>query len=295
MFQDPYPAMEPIVVALFAAMALYLARTEGRWALLVLLSAAVYGVLLEEGDQLIFRSYHYSSGFILTVDRVPFTIALCWALIIVTGMRMTDAYGIPQRWAPFADAFWAIILDLSLDAIAIRLGFWEWDIRPDQGLFGVPAGNFYAWIVVAASFSYFTRRFRNGRRAKLQMATPFLAYVGLLGGMIPFIALRAAFFPGEGRGFPLFWTAFAACIAIAIGGMARAGFRPVRRYPPFFTAVRLLFHAFFLSALVAEDMAREAPGLAVLALAMVGIELVLAAALHLRRPPAPAEATVQHP
>ena len=295
MFQDPYPVMEPIVVVLFAAMALYLARTEGQWAVLVLLSAAVYGVLLEEGDQLIFRSYHYSPDFILAVDRVPITIALCWALIIVTGMRITDAYGIPRRWAPFADASWAIILDLSLDAIAIRLGFWEWDLRLDQGLFGVPAGNFYAWLLVTASFSYFTRRFRSGQRTKLQLATPFLAYGGLLGGMIPFIALHAAFFPGDGRGFPLFWAGFAGCAAVAIGGMARAGFRTVRPYPPFFTAIRLLFHAFFLSALVAEDMARETPGLAVLALAMLGIDLLAAAALHLRRAPALAEANARSP
>ena len=61
-----------------------------------------------------------------------------------------------------ADAVWAILLDLALDAVAIRLGLWTWTIRADEGWFGVPWGNFFAWLMVAFWFAFFTRIVRAG-------------------------------------------------------------------------------------------------------------------------------------
>lgn len=50
---------------------------------LELIGAAAFGILLEEGDELIFGTYHYSPDWVvLAIDWAPVVIGLIWALII---------------------------------------------------------------------------------------------------------------------------------------------------------------------------------------------------------------------
>src|SRR5919202_305559 len=186
-----------------------------------LFAAAIFGLLLEEGDIIIFGTYSYNQNWI-SVVFVPIGIGLTWAMIITSAMNFSDALGLPSlddprapipanmvdriKWlargslAPVADAVWAIILDLALDAVAIRLGLWTWKIPLDQGWFGVPYGNFYAWLFVAASFSFFTRlvRWRESERGAAQgwwqLAVPLLAYGGLLAAIVPYALIEYFYF-----------------------------------------------------------------------------------------------------
>src|SRR5256712_4687111 len=133
--------VEVVMLILFALSARFAYRSGGRQRLIELLSAVPFGLLLEQGDIKIFGSYAYSQGFFIKLGSVPVAIALAWAMIITSSMFMSDRLRIPQRLAPFADAVFAILLDLSLDAIAIRQGLWHWDIHLRAGLIGVPDGN----------------------------------------------------------------------------------------------------------------------------------------------------------
>jgi len=282
-----YLLLESAITILFFV-ACYHSWRRGRGALLELISALVYGLVLEEGDILIFQTYHYSPQFILTVDRVPVGIAMSWAIIIYAGMVLTDAYGLSQRIAPFADALWAIALDLAFDAVAIRLGLWTWVIPLDTGYFGVPAGNFYAWILVAFSFSAFTRicrllaRRRATSRPPWQLATPIAAYAGLLLGMMPFIALKSAFFPENGGGLPIVWIVLAGFILV-VGQEVyqnRVHVKPDFDWLP--PLLRLSFHLYFLGALLMTRMFLTVPALLAVSLAMLGIEILLVAPLYRR-------------
>ena len=129
--------------------------SPARW--LELITAVLFGLLLEEGDILIFGTYSYNRHW-LSLGNVPIAIGLTWAMIIASAMNFSDALGLPSienlprpksrlatlGWlargsvAPIADAVWAIMLDLSLDAVAIRLGLWAWTIPLNEGWFGVP-------------------------------------------------------------------------------------------------------------------------------------------------------------
>src|ERR671919_1760773 len=74
------PSMNPtylgleIGAALFFAGAAVTALRRGRLPFLELISAAAFGILLEEGDQLIFETYEYSTEFLLAIDRAPLAI-----------------------------------------------------------------------------------------------------------------------------------------------------------------------------------------------------------------------------
>lgn len=196
-----YLFLEISTVGLFG-LTVWHALRRGRAAVLELLTAAIFGVLLEWGDILLFGTYTYSPRFILAIGPVPIIIGLCWAMIIYGAMLYSDQLGLPRAIAPFADALWAIVLDLAFDAVAIRLEFWTWNIPLNDGFFGVPAGNFHAWLYVALGFSAWTRWARSHPAAQryLQMLAPLGAFAILLGGILFFNLLVALFYPATATG-----------------------------------------------------------------------------------------------
>jgi hypothetical protein len=282
-----YLALEIGASAFFIGAAVAALR-RGRLPFLELISAAAFGILLEEGDQLIFQTYHYNPAWVLEMDRAPVVIGLTWALIIAGAMRITDALGVRRRYAPVVDSLLAISLDLGFDAIAIRMGLWTWvDIGPTDGWFGVPWGNFYAWLFVTLGFSLVTRWLRDAARNRsslgwLQLLVPLPAFALLLIGLAPFIAIKPLVDPAPGGGgipFLLTLLVFIAISAWAVFGTDRD--RPDGESVAILdlrlaTATRVAIHAFFLVSLLALGLATQLPVLLVVAVALLLAELPLA-------------------
>jgi uncharacterized membrane protein len=277
-----------IGAAIFFGGAALAALRRGRLPFLELISAAAFGILLEEGDQLIFQTYHYNPDWVLEIDRAPVVIGLTWALIIAGAMRITDALGVRRRYAPVVDSLLAISLDLGFDAIAIRMGLWTWvGVSPTDGWFGVPWGNFYAWLFVTLGFSLVTRWLREAARSRaawewLQLLVPIPAFVLLLIGLSPFIALKPVVDSAPGGGGALFLLTLVAFTAVA----GWAIFGPDRGRPDgeriaildlrLATGTRIAIHAFFLVGLVSLGLAFELPLLLMVALVLLVAELPLA-------------------
>ena len=279
-----YPLLE-FAAATFFVLAAWLALRRGRLPLLELISAATFGLLLEEGDQLIFATYHYADAWVLSIDRAPLVIGLTWALIIAGAMRITDALGVRRRWAPFVDSVLAIMLDLAFDAIAIRMGLWTWrEIPLTDGWFGVPAGNFYAWLFVTWAFSFFTRWLRDasasrGAREWLQLLVPIPAFVLFLFCLVPFSAIKPLVDPAPGGGLWLFLITLVAFVGAAGWGV----FGPNRGTPDgsataildlrLAFATRVAIHCFFLAALLYLGLATTQPVIFGVAIALLAAEL----------------------
>ena len=285
---DPLYLLLEIGASAFFVLAAWLALRRGRLPFLELISAAMFGLLLEEGDQLIFETYHYADAWILSIDRAPIVIGLTWALIIAGAMRITDALGVRRRWAPFVDSVLAIMLDLAFDAVAIRMGLWTWrDVGPEAGWFGVPAGNFYAWLFVTWAFSFVSRWIRDASASRpalewLQLAVPIPAFALLLVSLVPFTVLQPIVDPARGGGMILFLITLAAFVAAAV----RGAFGPNRGSPNgeataildlrLAFATRLAIHLFVLAALFALGIASTEPVLLAAAVLLLVAELPLA-------------------
>jgi len=280
--------------AAFFVVAGWLALRRGLLPLLELLSAAVFGLLLEQANQALFETYEYSRQFVLAVDRAPVVIGLTWALIIAGAMRISDALGVRRRYAPFVDSMLAIMLDLAFDAVAIRMGLWTWrDISLADGWFGVPAGNFYAWLFVTFAFSLFTRWLREAAETRpaltwLQLLVPIPSFVLVFFAIMSFSILAPAHERSPGGGMPVFWIAlaiFAAISAWAIWGRDRAtpdGDAVAILDLRLAFATRLAIHLWFLGALVVIGVAVETPVLLLVALLMLALELPLTLLAHRR-------------
>jgi hypothetical protein len=280
--------------AAFFLIAGWLALRRGPLPLLELMSAAAFGLLLEQANQTIFETYEYSPEFVLAIDRAPVVIGLTWALIIAGAMRVTDALGVRRRYAPFVDSVLAIMLDLGFDAVAIRMGLWTWrDIPLDDGWFGVPAGNFFAWLFVTFAFSLFTRWLRDAAAVRpslawLQLLVPVPSFVLLFFAITAFSVLKPLIDPSPGGGLLVFWIALAIFTAVSVWGV----WGPDRAAPDgdavaildlrLALAMRFAIHAWFLLALVMIGVATEAPVLLVVALLMLALELPLSALAHRR-------------
>jgi hypothetical protein len=279
MERAPYALIEVVMLALFVGFAWFAYHTGGRRRLLELLSGVPFGLLLEQGDIMLFGSYAYNQLFFLKLGAVPVSIALAWAMIINSSMFISDAFRIPARLAPFSDAVFAILLDLSFDAIAIRQGLWHWNIRLDQGFYGVPAGNYYSWLFVALGFSIFTRLIRRWSAKEpgfdwVQLLVPIPAYLTLMVSLLPFIALQSLFFHEPGGGWPTFLVTLA--IFVLITARAIAGKRPL--LPGLWSMPllpRLMMHLYYIGAGVLLGIFWHSPVLMLMSFGMLSIEFWL--------------------
>lgn len=285
-----YLFLEVSTVVLFG-LTIWHARRRGGAALWELGAAAVYGVLLEWGDILLFRTYHYSPQFWLAIGPVPIVIGLCWGMIIYGAMAYSDQLGLVGWAAPFADAIWAIVLDLAFDAVAIRLQFWTWSNPLNTGYFGVPADNFFAWLFVALSFSAYVRWVRRQGRIErrtrwMYLAAPVWAFIGLLLGILLYKGLAAAFYPAGvpvGGSLPIFAAALAVFAAIVGWGIWRKGVRVQPGIDLIPLATRLGMHGYFLgwALLLVAFPALRLPGMDMplflvwIALALLAVEAAM--------------------
>lgn len=286
-----------IGATVFFVIAGRLALRRGRLPFLELVSAAAFGLLLEQANQIIFETYEYSPDFALAIDRAPIVIGLTWALIIAGAMRITDALGVRRRYAPAVDSLLAISLDLAFDAVAIRMGLWTWrDIGPEQGWFGVPAGNFYSWLFVVVGFSVFTRWLRDASHGRrwlewLQLLVPLPAFAVLTASIGLFAVLKPLVDADPGGGLLIFWIclgAFAALSAWAVWGPGRGdpdGASEAILDLRLAFATRVTIHLVFLAALLWLGLATSEPVLLVVAVLLLAAEAPLARLVAARSRP----------
>ncbi len=153
-----------------------------------IISCAVFGIILEVGDIYLSKAYSYNSAFLVKVAGVPLVIGFGWAVIVYCAMLLSDQYHIPWTLRPFMDALTAVILDLAVDTVAIRLAYWKWSIPLDQEFYGVPLENLIGWALVVLAFSFVIRFIRtlNVKRTLtkiLMILSPAIAYVLLIIGL----------------------------------------------------------------------------------------------------------------
>ena len=161
-----------LMIYLLFALCLQHARRQGLTNLLRLLAGVVYGVILELATIHQLSAYEYGR-FLLMIGNVPLCIGVAWSCIIYSAMEFSDASNLPDWARPVLDGLLALNIDLALDAVAIRLGFWGWGQGLQFQYFGVPYANFWAWFWVVCSFSlgYRLLAWRADRVGKRQNAS----------------------------------------------------------------------------------------------------------------------------
>ncbi len=242
-----------------------------------LATAALYGWLLEALDMRIFGSYRYTGATWLWMGAVPLYIPLLWSLVLHSSIALSDRSGLPVWARPFLDGLLAVLIDLSVDAVAIRAGLWSWGLPLNAGWFGVPAGNLCAWMWVAAWYGGILRIVRgriaaHGEPAWHRWLVPAVAYTGLLVSLMGIGVLGQALgllAPAQRLGLFAGHVAGFAALVVAAWRRRAAAARPV---PSSLLASRWLMHASFASLAAALGVWRAAPALLAASAAALLIE-----------------------
>jgi carotenoid biosynthesis protein len=241
-----------------------------------LAAGIIYGVVLEYTAILTLHAYSYGHFLIMLFAAVPLCIGVSWGLILYTAMATSDHFALPWYLRPIVDALLALTIDLSMDAIAIRLGFWSWGTAGPW--FGVPLGNFYAWFGVVFSFSLLLRL---GHRWILTGRLFALGDAALAIVAVPLVALQLltlfrpyAVLVSQGV---VAWL----LIGLLVGGSGLlTGYAVLRTQHDHpldlvLLSVPLGFHLFFFGALFWARIARQVPALIAISALMLGAGLLL--------------------
>jgi hypothetical protein len=262
-------AFELVVLALFGACLAHAWRT-GPTRVWALVAGALFGVLLEWATIQQLRAYSYGR-FMLMWGEVPIAIGLAWGTIIYTARLTSDATSLPGWARPVFDGLLGLNLDLAMDALAIRLGFWDWGGGLEVGYFGVPYANFWAWFWVVFFFSAGWRLMERWRHPWAPWAAPIGAIVV---GVIGVLATNRFIVSGvQGDGYLL---SIGFVIGAAIGVVA--ALRPqlhVHPTPWVAIVVPFVYHAFYLVLGLVTGVILQPPFLLGVSLAMIVVSLGL--------------------
>lgn len=123
-------------------------HVETREQLGFLLSAVVYGYILEQAAIASYGTYEYNAeAFPFMLLDVPVSVAFTWAGILYAGWQTARYLGFSRNRLPFFVGLFALHIDLAMDVVAIRIPYWTWGL--DGLWFGVPLNNFFAWFAIA--------------------------------------------------------------------------------------------------------------------------------------------------
>jgi len=265
---------ELLTIFLFIACFWHAVRQKNR-KVLELIFALIFGVFLEWMTIQQLEAYHYGE-FFLMLDGAPICIGLGWAVIIYSGMEFVKHLEMPDYARPFLVGMLALNLDLAMDAIAIRLGFWNWVIPMDQQWFGVPWGNFWAWYIVVVSYSGFLYWFRHKLKQRdsawLRYTYPLFAFVVA----VVILAITNYIFANVFARTELV-SAMSMLLIILAGGViiyvVKPGLKKDAYVDKVILAVPLTFHTFFTVFGFAGGFYATLPILGVIGLTMFAVGL----------------------
>jgi len=267
---NPYFVLFELVIYLQLALCLYHAWKQGAANILRLFTGIIFGVTLELATIRQLHAYEYGQFLIMILD-VPLCIGVAWGSIIYSVMEFSNASSLPYWARPILDGLLALNIDLALDAVAIRLGFWDWGQGFQFQYFGVPYANFWAWFWVVFSFSLGYRLLAHREGWVVMWLSPLMALFIGLSGVLGSNAIITFGIPFEDHKIFVSLTLFLALLLIATK-------RPVfyqTASPSLVFWVPFLSHIYLLIAGLISGVIFNPPFLLWVALLMIAIAFYL--------------------
>ncbi|MBI4672723.1 MAG: carotenoid biosynthesis protein [Chloroflexi bacterium] len=264
---DPYFFVFELLMLFTFALCLRHAVRAGIAAALQLGAGILFGVLLELATIRQLNAYHYGQFTLMVLD-VPLVIGVAWGCMIYSVRGFTNATSLPEWARPVLDALLVLNIDLAIDAVAIRLGMWDWGHGLEWQYLGVPYANFWAWFWVVFSFS-------AGLRVLVQRPGWIGKYLAPLGAMC--IGLGGVLLTNAFIAFWLPRELYEITIAVVLVGalILILALRPrLMRAPDSLMAqVSFISHGYFLAAGLISTVILQPPFLLVVSIVMFAISL----------------------
>lgn len=148
--QPEWIALTPYTIILCAVL-VFLSELRLKTALGILFFVGVGGFLAEwigTSTGYLFGDYYYGETLGAQVLKVPLIIALNWYAIVLASASLFVTIKLPLWAKSFLSGLAAMLLDLVLEPVAIRFGFWFWNSD-------IPLYNYICWFFLASGFAWF--------------------------------------------------------------------------------------------------------------------------------------------
>ncbi len=250
---------------------------KGRGGIIQVISLILFGIGLEYLSIPFTGAYHYT-GFLFMLGPAPICIGLFWMCIIYSAMETSDRLKIRKWTRPFLDGLLALNIDLAMDAIAIRLGFWHWGIQGQW--YGVPYANFFGWFNFVFAYSAITRVLRyylekNNLRKWVDyswlLGVPPTLGVVLLSNSVMELGLEV-----KSQEMLLAGLVITSILIVMVFNK-RLKCQGIKREDRLYLATPFFLHAFFLFALIEKGFFISVPILLLVSISM----MVLGVGVHL--------------
>jgi hypothetical protein len=235
-----------------------------------LLAGILFGVSLELATIRQLNAYEYGQFLIMILD-VPLCIGVAWGCILYSVMEFSNASSLPYWTRPILDALLALNIDLALDAVAIRFGFWDWGQGLKYQYFGVPYPNFWAWFWVIFFFSTGYRIFARRTDWVRTWIAPLLGYVIGLAGVLGTNALIVFGIPSAYRNVVIFMV-LAVALSVILVLRAKFYLSPV---PSLVFWIPFLTHAYIVVAGMISGVILKPPFLLGMGIVMFAVAFYL--------------------
>lgn len=267
---SPYFLLFELIIYLQLALCIHHAWKHSAGNLLRLFAGILFGVSLELATIRQLNAYEYGQFLVMVLD-VPLCIGVAWSCILYSVMEFSDGSSLPYFARPVLDGLLALNIDLALDAVAIRFGFWDWGQGLDFQYFGVPYANFWAWFWVIFFFSLGYRIFARRKDWIGTWVSSLLAVVIGLAGVLGTNALIAFRIPFEYHSLA---AVAIVVLAIALVFALRPGFylKPV---PSLTFWIPALTHFYILIAGLVAGVILDPPFLLLAGFVMLVVSLYL--------------------
>ncbi len=259
-----------LIIYIQLVLCLFHAWKQGTAHLLRLLAGILYGVALELATIRQLHAYQYGEFLIMILD-VPLCVGIAWGCIIYSVMEFSNASSVPYWARPILDGLLALNIDLTLDAVAIRLGFWDWGQGLKFQYFGVPYANFWAWFWVVFSFSLGYRLLAHREEWIVRWLSPLMALIFGLVGVLGANVIIALEVPFEDHKLFVAVSLFLALILV-ITMRPHFYLKPV---PALVFWVPFLTHAYILVAGLISGVILHPPFLLLIGLVMIAVAFYL--------------------
>jgi carotenoid biosynthesis protein len=265
-----YFVLFELVIYIQLALCLFHAWQQGTTNVLRLFAGILYGVLLELATIRQLHAYQYGEFLIMVLD-VPLCVGIAWGCILYSAMEFSDASSVPYWARPILDGLLALNIDLALDAVAIRLGFWDWGQGLKFQYFGVPYANFWAWFWVVFSFSLGYRFLAHREDWIVRWLSPLIALIFGLVGVLGANVIIAFEVPFEDHKL---FVAVSLSLALILIATMRPQFY-VKPVPALVFWIPFLTHAYILIAGLISGVILNPPFLLLIGLVMIVVGFYL--------------------
>ncbi len=121
-----------------------------------LLLSTLFALIFENLHVYFFKGmeggYYYSTEFLMLYN-VPVFVILSWGVLLFTSYILISKLTSSKYERIFLTPLFVLIIDLVIDFFAVKLSLWTWvGYSIMDGFFGIPAGNFIAWLIISFCF-----------------------------------------------------------------------------------------------------------------------------------------------